>query len=212
MAFSSAVLTAASASGWALSQAPVEVATWPQGRGQPGGRTARLGGRYGHAGSDGGPRNGDGGQGLDHGSPSSSLSQSRDVASGIPAHPLTHFLHRLEIHVPACRRHRARWPAWRAPGPPPASAPEPSSPACLPRLSGGQPLGLPVVLGPAAHRMLAWLRCPPCSAMNTFSTTSVDWTPPRREPSKSPAAPASGRSLVFPLISLACRPGSLRCH
>ena len=56
-----------------------------------------------------------------------------------------------------------------------------------------QPLGLPVVLGPAAHSMLAWLRCPPCSAMNTFSTTSVDWTPPPREPSKSPAAPASGR-------------------
>jgi len=38
--------------------------------------------------------------------------------------------------------------------------------------------------------MLAWLRCPPCSAMNVFSTTSVDWTPPRREPSKSPAAPS----------------------
>jgi len=56
-----------------------------------------------------------------------------------------------------------------------------------------QPLGLPVVLGPAAHSMLAWLRCPPCSAMNIFSTTSVDWTPPPREPSKSPAAPASGR-------------------
>src|SRR6185436_7138967 len=45
----------------------------------------------------------------------------------------------------------------------------------------------------AAHSMLTWLRCPPCSAMNIFSTTSVDWTPPPREPSKSPAAPASGR-------------------
>jgi hypothetical protein len=38
-----------------------------------------------------------------------------------------------------------------------------------------QPLGLPVVLGPAAPSMLAWLRCPPCSAMNTVSTTSLDW-------------------------------------
>jgi len=28
--------------------------------------------------------------------------------------------------------------------------------------------------------MLAWLRCPPCSAMNTVSTTSLDWTPPPR--------------------------------
>ena len=34
-----------------------------------------------------------------------------------------------------------------------------------------QPLGLTVGLGPAAHSMLAWLRFPPCSAMNTFSTT-----------------------------------------
>src|SRR6476469_8725387 len=35
MAFSSAVLTAASASGWALSHAPVEVATWPRAEDSP---------------------------------------------------------------------------------------------------------------------------------------------------------------------------------
>src|SRR3954469_458055 len=35
MAFSSAVLTAASASGWELSQAPVELATWPRAEDSP---------------------------------------------------------------------------------------------------------------------------------------------------------------------------------
>jgi hypothetical protein len=35
MAFSSAVLTAASACGWALSQAPVELATWPRAEDSP---------------------------------------------------------------------------------------------------------------------------------------------------------------------------------
>src|SRR6187402_2287612 len=35
MAFSSAVLTAASAAGWALSQAPVELATWPRAEDSP---------------------------------------------------------------------------------------------------------------------------------------------------------------------------------
>jgi hypothetical protein len=49
-----------------------------------------------------------------------------------------------------------------------------------------QPLGLPVVLGPAAPSMLAWLRCPPCSAMNTFWTTAVDWN-------RRLAAPMSAR-------------------
>ena len=72
-----------------------------------------------------------------------------------------------------------------------------------------QPLGLPVVLGPAGHSMLAWLRCPPCSAMNTVSTTSLDWTPPPGEPSPSlrrPQDPDDVEIASFPLISpLACR-------
>src|SRR6476469_693076 len=60
MAFSSAVLTAASASGWALSHAPVEVGDLAQGGGQPGGRTARRSMRLAvaqaHRGDDGGGR------------------------------------------------------------------------------------------------------------------------------------------------------------
>src|SRR6185295_9814401 len=84
-----------------------------------------------------------------------------DIASGTPAHPLTPFLHRHEIHVLAVGvivhggQHGVH-----------LDLPQRQHPS----LHRQRPLGTPVVPGPAAHSSR------PCSAMNILSTTSADWT------------------------------------